>query len=53
MKQREKTIPPQGRIRLPEALKRLIQLFTETDKPDEMKKWQAEREKVPKLPEKK
>ncbi|MBL8823610.1 MAG: serine/threonine protein kinase [Planctomycetia bacterium] len=53
MKQREKTIPPLGSKRLPEALDRLIQLYTETNKPDEVKKWQAEREKYPKLPEKK
>ncbi len=45
MKQREKTIPPQGRARLPEALDRLIELYTATNKPDEVKKWQAERAK--------
>ena len=48
MKQREKTIPPQGSIRLPEALDRLIELSTATNKPDEVKKWQAERAKYPK-----
>ncbi len=47
MKRREKTIPPQGKIRMPEALDRLIELYTETSKPDEVKKWQAEREKYP------
>ena len=47
MKQREKTIPPQGQIRLPEALDRLIELYTATNKPDEVKKWQAERAKYP------
>ncbi|HQR06352.1 MAG TPA: serine/threonine-protein kinase [Gemmatales bacterium] len=47
MKQREKTIPPQASTRLPEALERLIQLYTETNKPDEVKKWQAEKTKLP------
>ncbi len=48
MKQREKTIPAQGKIRLPEAVDRLIELYTTTNKPDEVKKWQAERAKYPK-----
>ena len=48
MKQREKTIPEQGKIRLPEALDRLIELSTATNKPDEVKKWQAERAKYQK-----
>ena len=47
MKQREKTIPPQASTRLPEALDRLIELYTATNKPDEVKKWQAERAKYP------
>ena len=50
MKQREKTIPPQGQTRLPEALDRLIDLYTATNKPDEVKKWQAERAKYPAPP---
>jgi hypothetical protein len=45
LKAREKTIPPQGRARIPEALDRLIALYTALDKPDEVKKWQAERAK--------
>lgn len=53
MKQREKLIPPQGSKRIPEALDRLIQLYTETSKPDEVKKWQAEKDKLPKPAEKK
>jgi hypothetical protein len=57
LKAREKTIPPQGAIRVPEALDRLIELYTATNKPDEVKKWQAERAKYPasplKAPEKK
>ena len=47
MKQREKAIPPQGAIHLPDALDRLIELHTATNKPDEVKKWQAERAKYP------
>ena len=45
MKQREKTIPARGLVRLPEAIDRLIELFTATNKPDEAKKWRAERAK--------
>jgi len=50
MKAREKTIPPQAATRLPEALDRLIELYTKWDKPDEAKKWQAEKDKLPKPP---
>jgi tetratricopeptide (TPR) repeat protein len=46
MKEREKTIP-KGSTRIPEALDRLIELYTATNKPDEVKKWQAERAKYP------
>ncbi len=49
MKAREKTIPPQGATRIPEALDRLIELYTATDKPEEAKKWRAERAKYPNL----
>jgi serine/threonine protein kinase len=58
MKTREKTIPKQGggELRIPEALDRLIELYTAINKPDEAKKWQAERAKYPqgntKTPEK-
>ena len=45
MKQREKSIPPQGRDRLPEAADQLIELYTAMGKPDEVKKWRAERVK--------
>ena len=45
MKQREKAIPPPGIARIPEALDRLIELYTATKKPDDLKKWQAERAK--------
>ena len=47
MKQREKSIPPQGATRIPEALDRLLDLCTATSRPDEVKKWQAERAKYP------
>ncbi|HEV3344317.1 MAG TPA: tetratricopeptide repeat-containing protein, partial [Pirellulales bacterium] len=46
LKEREKTIPPQAKDRIPEALDRLIDLYTATDKPDEVKKWQADRGEV-------
>jgi tetratricopeptide (TPR) repeat protein len=47
MKEREKTIPPLGRVRLAEAVDRLIELYIATNKPDEVKKWRAERAKYP------
>jgi tetratricopeptide (TPR) repeat protein len=57
MKEREKEVPPRGRVRLPEAADRLVELYAATNRPDELKKWQAEREKYPAarkaLPEKK
>jgi hypothetical protein len=50
MKARAKTIPPKWNTRSPEALDRLIALYTATDKPGEVKKWQAERAKYPPVP---
>lgn len=47
MKAREKTIPPQASTLLPETLDRLIELYTATDKPDEVKKYQELRAKYP------
>lgn len=47
MKAREKTIPEQGKMRIPEAIDRLIELYTIQNKPDEAKKWKAERAKYP------
>jgi len=55
MKQREKTIPPQGKDRLPEAVDRLVQLYEAMDKKDEAAKWRKEQEATraaPKKPEK-
>jgi hypothetical protein len=45
MIQREKTIPPEGLLRLTEAIDRLIELYTAVDKPAEVQKYQAERTK--------
>jgi serine/threonine protein kinase/tetratricopeptide (TPR) repeat protein len=47
MKAREKTIPPQAGTRIPEALDLLVELYTATNKPDELAKWRAERAKYP------
>jgi hypothetical protein len=44
MKQREKSIPPQGRPRLTEAVERLVQLYEALDKKDEVARWTKERE---------
>jgi serine/threonine protein kinase/Tfp pilus assembly protein PilF len=58
MKQREEKIPKNGgaELRIPQALDRMIEFYTATNKPDEVTKWQAERAKYPepkKEPEKK
>ena len=49
MKEREKSIPKLagGEKRIPEALDALIELYTATNKPEEIKEWQAERAKYP------
>jgi hypothetical protein len=49
MKAREKTISKTGggELCIPEALDRLIELYTAINKPAEVKKWQAERAKYP------
>jgi hypothetical protein len=44
LKQREQAIPPRSRKAIPEALERLIELSTAMNRPDEVKKWQAEKE---------
>jgi WD40 repeat protein/serine/threonine protein kinase/tetratricopeptide (TPR) repeat protein len=49
LKQRANSIPPQEALRLPEALDRLIELYTATKKPEEVKKWRAERAKYPNI----
>jgi hypothetical protein len=47
MKQREKTIPPPGAPHIPDALDHLIELYVALDKPEEAKKYRAERAKYP------
>ena len=42
MKQREKTIPEQGKVRIPEAIERLVQLYEATGKQDEAARWRTE-----------
>jgi eukaryotic-like serine/threonine-protein kinase len=44
MKQREKAIPPQGKVRVPEAIERLVQLYGATDNEDEAAKWRRQLE---------
>ena len=51
-KHRENFLKPRDALRIPEALDRLIELYTATNKPDELKKWRAERAKYPTLIEK-
>jgi hypothetical protein len=58
MKKREKKIQPVYRSRLADAAGRLVDLYTATNRPAELKRWQAERAKYPgagnsPLPEKK
>jgi hypothetical protein len=54
MKVREAMIPRSdgGDLRIPEAIDRLIELYTAMNKPEEAKRWQTERAKYPeaKLP---
>jgi hypothetical protein len=47
LKAHAKAIPPQANPRIPEALDRLIALYTATSRPDEVKKWQAEQANYP------
>ncbi len=44
MKSREATIPPPGRIRVPESLDRLIELYTRTGKSEQAAKYRTLRE---------
>ena len=46
MKQREKTIPPQGQVRLPEAVERLVQLYEAMGNPAGAAKWRKELEAI-------
>jgi serine/threonine protein kinase/tetratricopeptide (TPR) repeat protein len=47
LKAREKMMSPDDRKWLDEAIDRLIELYTATKNPDQVKKWQAERAKYP------
>ena len=42
MKKHEATIPTQGKVRLTDALERLVQLYEATGKKDEAAKWRKE-----------
>lgn len=44
MKQREAKIPEQGKVRLPEAIERLVQLYEARDKKDDAARWRKELE---------
>jgi hypothetical protein len=46
MKQREKTNPEQSKIRLTEAVERLVQLYEATGKKEEAAKWRNELEVI-------
>ena len=46
MKQRQQSIPPPGRSRLPEAALRLVQLYEAQDKKDEVARWTKERDAI-------
>ena len=41
MKDREAKIPPAAKSRLSEAIRRLVDLYTAWDKPEEAAKWRA------------
>jgi hypothetical protein len=47
LKKMEYFLEPRDEPRIPEAVDRLIELYTVTNKPDEVKKWRAERAKYP------
>ncbi len=47
LKTREKAIPLSGQVNISQAIDRLIRLYSETQKPDELKKYQSERKMHP------
>jgi len=53
MKERESAIPANAKLRLTEAVQRLIDLYSAWEKPTETEKWQKELEgvKLPKDPD--
>jgi len=50
MKEREAKIPPAAKTRLPEAIHRLIELYTAWDKPDQAVEWLAKLPSEPPIP---
>ena len=48
MKKQEATVPPQGKIRMSEAVERLVQLYEATGKKDEAARWRQQRQALPK-----
>jgi hypothetical protein len=46
MKQREATIPPVAKVRLTEALERLVQLYDTWGKPEQAAAWRAKRDQA-------
>ena len=46
LKQREKTIPEQGKVRIPEAIERLVRLYEATGKKDDAAKWRKKLEEA-------
>ena len=46
MKQREKTIPPQGKVRLTESVERLVQLYDAWGKKDKSDEWSKKRDEL-------
>ena len=50
MNQRIEKIQAVDRRRLPESVDRLVEFYTATNKPDEIKKWKVERAKYPAKP---
>jgi tetratricopeptide (TPR) repeat protein len=49
LKRWEKSLDPRDAARVPETLDWLTELYTATNKPDEVKRWQAERAKYPEI----
>jgi serine/threonine-protein kinase len=52
MKQRERSIPPEGKIHLTQAVERLVPLYEALDKKDEVARWTKEREALEALAKK-
>ena len=53
LQENARTTPGWGRYYLPDTLDWLTQLYEAWEKPEEAKKWRAEREKLPRTTEKK